>query len=185
MNANGHSLPLTYLALFSLLLARCDGRNNPLLVTDDAAGGRAVVEGLARRGAGAEAPASLRGKRIFALDAGRLLADSGGGAEFVRRFAAVLRDVKRADGRVLLFLENMDGLLAAREELQAQAALDLLAVEVAGGTVRLIGAVSPAAFELKLARSEALRSRLQEIYLDRPEQSARAKDETESESSDE
>jgi len=81
------------------VLARREGRNNPLLVTDDAAGGRAVVEALARRVAGGESPASLRGKRIFALDAGRLLADAGGGAEFVRRFAAVLGDVKSADGR--------------------------------------------------------------------------------------
>src|SRR5947209_7983061 len=167
------------------VLARRDGRNNPLLVTDDAAGGRAVVEGLARRIAGGEVPAHLRGKRIFALDAGRLLADAGGGEEFGQKFAAVLRDVKSADGRVVLFLENIDGLLAARDERQARAALDLLAVEVSRGAVRLIGAVSPAAFELKLAQNEALKSRLQEIYLDRPEQSAQAEDEDKAESSDE
>src|SRR5947209_3120352 len=167
------------------VLARRDGRNNPLLVTDDAAGGRAVVEGLARRIAGGEVPAHLRGKRIFALDAGRLLADAGGGEEFGQKFAAVLRDVKSADGRVVLFLENINGLLAARDERQARAALDLLAVEVSRGAVRLIGAVSPAAFELKLAQNEALKSRLQEIYLDRPEQSAQAEDEDKAESSDE
>ncbi|HEX3560829.1 MAG TPA: S8 family serine peptidase [Pyrinomonadaceae bacterium] len=167
------------------VFARREGRNNPLLVTDDAAGSRAVVEALARRVAGGEVPAQLRGKRILALDAGRMLADAKGGAEFGRRFAAVLRDVKSADGRVVLFVENMDGLLASADERQSQAALDLLAGEVSRGAVRLIGAVSPAAFELKLAQNEALKSRLQEIYLDRPEQSAQADEEDKDESSDE
>ncbi|MDQ3920670.1 MAG: hypothetical protein M3348_19590, partial [Acidobacteriota bacterium] len=162
------------------VLARREGRNNPLLLTDDAAGGRAVVEALARRVAGGEVPAALRAKKIYALDAGRLLADAGGAAEFGKRFAAVLGDVKSADGRVLLFLENMDALLASREERQAQAALDLLASEVACGSVRLIGAVSPAGFELKLARNEPLKTRLQEIYLDKPEQAAREQSEADS-----
>src|SRR5438067_5084606 len=102
------------------VLARREGRNNPLLVTDDSGVGRATVEALARRVAGGDVPSPLRGKRIFALDAGRLLADAGSGAEFARRFAAVLSDVKNAEGRAVLFLENMDGLLAARDERQAQ-----------------------------------------------------------------
>src|SRR5947209_2193866 len=59
------------------VLARREGRNNPLLVTDDSAVGRATVEALARRVAGGDVPAPLRGERIFALDAGRLLADAG------------------------------------------------------------------------------------------------------------
>ncbi|MDT5294163.1 MAG: serine protease AprX [Acidobacteriota bacterium] len=159
-------------------------RNNPLLVTDDAASGRTVVEALARRVVAGDVSATLRGKRIFRLDAGRLLAEAGNGDEFGRRFAAVLQDARGARGSVVLFLENLDGLLSARDAQQAQAALDSLAGEVAHGTVRLIGTVTPAAFELKLARNEALKSQLQELYLDRPEQASGDSDEDETESAD-
>jgi subtilisin family serine protease len=158
-------------------------RNNPLLVTDNVAGSRAVVEGLARRVAGGDVPASLRGKKIFALDAGKLLSEAGG--EFEPRLAGVVRDVKKADGRVILFVEGLDGLLSARETQRGQAALDLLAGEVARGTVRLIGAVSTAGFELKLSQNEALRAQVQEIYLDKTGEAAAGDDEDEAETADE
>jgi subtilisin family serine protease len=163
-------------------LARRGGRNNPLIVTDDIAAGGAVVEALARRIAAGDAPSALRGKKIFRLDAGRLLSESGG-AGFAQKFAAVLRDAGRADGRVVLFLENLDGLLSARDSRQAQAALDALAGEVSRGAVRLVGTVTPAAFELKLAQNEGLKTRLQEIYLDKPEAS-QAGDDDDAESSE-
>jgi len=166
------------------VLARRGGRNNPLLVASDASAGEAVVEGLARRLAAGDAPASLRGKKVFRLDAGRMLSESGG-AEFARRFAAVLEESKASGGRAVLFLENLDGLLSAREAQQAQAALDSLGAEVEGGSVRLIAAVSPAAFELKLARQNALKSRLQEIYLDRPDAAAQDEEESADDDSEE
>ena len=161
------------------VLARRDGRNNPLLVTDDAAAGKPVVEGLARRIAAGNVPASLRGKRIFALDAGRLLAESKAGAEFGQKLEAVLRDVRGSEGRVILFVENLDGLLSAREAQAAESALGMLAGDIARGTVRMIGAVTPAAFELKLAQNDSFKSSLQEIFLDKAEQTADSDDEEE------
>ena len=158
------------------VLSRREGRSNPLLVTDNAANGRAVVETVARRVVAGEAPDSLRGAKIYALDAGRLLAGSKSGAEFGQKFAAVLRDVKRADGRIVLFVENLDGLLSSKEEQAASAALDALAAEIERGTVKMIGAVTPAAFELKMPRTGALKSRVQEIFIDKDE-SAQADDE--------
>src|SRR5215212_3579892 len=129
------------------VLLRRGGRNNPVLVGADAAVGASVVEGLARRIAAGDVHASLRGKRVFRLDAGRMLSEAGGD-EFARRFAVILQEAKASGGRVVLFLENMDGLLSARDAQQAQAALDSLAAEVETGSVRLIATVTPAAFEL-------------------------------------
>src|ERR1700749_2162272 len=120
------------------VLVRRGGRNNPVLVGADAAAGVSVVEGLARRIASGDVHASLRGKKVFRLDAGRML-DEAGGAEFSRRFAAVLQEAKASGGRVVLFLENMDGLFSARDEQQAQAALDSLASEVESGSGRFSG----------------------------------------------
>jgi subtilisin family serine protease len=159
-------------------LARGAGRNNPLVVTEDLAAGGALVESLARRVASGDVPASLRGQRIFRLDAGRLLSETGG-AEFARRFDAVLREAGRPAGRVVLFLENLDGLLSASAEGQARAALDSLARAVERGSVRLVGTITPAAFELRLARDERFEGRFQEVYLDRPE-SAQSGDEEDS-----
>jgi subtilisin family serine protease len=161
------------------VLARRDGRNNPLLVTDNTAAGKSVVEALARRVVAGDVPASLRGKRIFALDAGRLLAESKSGAEFGQKLEAVLQDVSKSEGRVILFVENLDGLLSAREAQAAEGALNMLAGDVARGTVRIIGAVTPAAFELKLAQNESFKSSLQEIYLDKAEQTVDSDDEDE------
>src|SRR5919112_3224860 len=121
------------------VLLRRGGRNNPVLVGADAAAGASVVEGLARRIASGDVHASLRGKKVFRLDAGRMLNDVGG-AEFARRFAAVLQEAKASGGRDVLFLENMDGLLSAREARQAQGALDSLASEVQSGSVGVVGA---------------------------------------------
>jgi serine protease AprX len=159
-------------------LARDGGRNNPLLVTEDLAAGGTLVESLARRVAAGDVPARLRGKRIFRLDAGRLLSESGA-AEFARKFDAVLGEAGRAEGRIVLFLENLDGLLSAREAGQARAALDSLAREVGRGSVRLVGTITPAAFELRLAQDERFKGRFQEVYLDRPE-TAQSDDEEDS-----
>jgi subtilisin family serine protease len=166
------------------VLSRRGGRNNPVLVGADAAAGASVVEGLARRIAAGDVHASLRGKRVFRLDAGRML-DEAGGAEFARRFAAVLQEAKASGGRAILFLENMDGLLSARDAQQAQAALDSLASEVESGSVRLIGTVSPSAFELKLAQQRALKSRVQEVYLDRADEASQDEEEAAEEDSEE
>ncbi len=159
-------------------LARDGGRNNPLLVTEDLAAGGALVESLARRVATGDVPAPLRGKRIFRLDAGRLLSESGG-AEFARKFDALLGEAGRPDGRAVLFLENLDGLLSAREDGQARAALDSLARAVGRGSLRLLGTITPAAFELRLAQDERFKARFQEVYLDRLE-SAQADEEEDS-----
>jgi hypothetical protein len=162
-------------------LARGGGRNNPVLVGEDLSAGGALVEALARRVAAGDVPAALRGKRIFRLDAGRLLSESRG-TDFSQKFNAVLGEAGRSNGRVILFLENLDGLLSARQAEQARAALDALAAEVARGSVHLVGTVTPAAFELKLAQDERFKGRLQEVYLDRPE-AATADDEEESDDS--
>src|SRR3954464_9177599 len=166
------------------VLSRRGGKNNPVLVASDATVGAGVVEGLARRIAAGDVPASLRGKKLFRLDAGRML-DETGGAEFARRFATLLQESKTSGGRVLLFLENLDGLLSARETQQAQAALDSLAIEVESGSVRVIGTVSPSAFELKLTQQRALKSRVQEIFLDRPVEATQEDEETAEEDSQE
>jgi serine protease AprX len=164
------------------VLARRGGKNNAALVAADAAAGASVVESLARRIAAGDVPASLRGKKLFRLDAGRMLSETGG-AEFERRFAAVLRESKASGGRVVLFIENLDGLLSAREARQAQAALDSLASEVESGSVRLIGTVTPAAFELKLSQ-QRLKSRLQEVYLDKADDASQDNEESADEDSE-
>ena len=166
------------------VLSRRAGRNNPVLVAADASAGASVVEGLARRIAAGDVPASLRGKKVFRLDAGRML-DEAGGAEFARRFAALLQEAKASGGRVVLFLDDMDGLLSARDAQQAQAALDSLASEVESGSVRLIGTVTPAAFELKLAQQGALKSRVQEVYLDKADEATQEDEESAEEDSEE
>jgi serine protease AprX len=166
------------------VLSRRGGRNNPVLVGADAAAGASVVEGLARRIAAGDVQASLRGKRVFRLDAGRMLNEVGG-AEFARRFAAVLQEAKASGGRAILFLENMDGLLSARDAEQAKGALDSLASEVESGSVRLIGTVTPSAFELKLAQQSALKSRVQEVYLDKADEASQDEEEAAEEDSEE
>ena len=159
------------------VLSRRGGKNSAALVASDLAASAGVVEGLARRIAAGDVPPSLRGKKLFRLDAGRML-DEAGGAEFSKRFAALLQESKSSGGRVVLFLENLDGLLSARETQQAQSALDSLSVELESGSVRVIGTVTPSAFELKLAQQSALKSRLQEILLDKADAAAQEDEES-------
>jgi serine protease AprX len=164
------------------VLARAS-RNNPLLVTDNAAGGRAVVESLARRVASGDVPASLRDKSIYAFDAGRLVSEASNASEFSQNFTAMLREAERM-GHAILFVENLDALLSARDEQQARAALDLLVGEVARGGVRVIATVSTTAFELKAARDGKLNAQLQEIFLDKAGQASNSDDEDKGDSPD-
>jgi serine protease AprX len=166
------------------VLARAS-RNNPLLVTDNAAGARSVVEGLARRVASGDVPESLRDKSIYAFDAARLVSEAADGAEFQQNFTAMLREAGKTGGHAILFVENLDALLSARDERQARAALDLLAGELSGGSVRVIATVSTTAFELKLAHDGSLNSQLQEIFLDKTAEASNSEDKDAGDSSDE
>jgi ATP-dependent Clp protease ATP-binding subunit ClpB len=144
-------------------------KNNPVLVGEPGVGKTAVVEGLAQRIATKDVPDSLREKRLVALDLGSLLAGAKFRGEFEERIKAVLKEVERSDGQVILFIDELHTLVhAGATEGGALDASNLLKPALARGTLHCIGATTTQEYRRYIEKDAALERRFQPVTVSEP-----------------
>lgn len=144
-------------------------KNNPVLVGEPGVGKTAVVEGLAQRIATKDVPDSLRERRIVALDLGSLLAGAKFRGEFEERIKAVLKEVERSDGQVILFIDELHTLVhAGATEGGALDASNLLKPALARGTLHCIGATTTQEYRRYIEKDAALERRFQPVTVAEP-----------------
>jgi len=144
-------------------------KNNPVLIGDPGVGKTAVVEGLALRIAVRDVPEGLREKRIVALDLGSLLAGAKFRGEFEERIKAVLQEVERSEGQVILFIDELHTLVhAGATEGGALDASNLLKPALARGTLHCIGATTTAEYRKYIEKDAALERRFQPVTISEP-----------------
>ncbi len=144
-------------------------KNNPVLIGDPGVGKTAVVEGLALRIAARDIPDSLREKRLIALDLGSLLAGAKYRGEFEERLKAVLKEVERSEGQVIVFIDELHTLVhAGATEGGALDASNLLKPALARGTLHCIGATTTQEYRRYIEKDAALERRFQPVMVTEP-----------------
>ena len=144
-------------------------KNNPVLVGDPGVGKTAIVEGLALRVATHDVPESLKDKRVVQLDIGALLAGAKFRGEFEERIKAVLTEVERSEGRVILFIDELHTLVhAGSTEGGAMDASNLLKPALARGSLHCVGATTIQEYRKYIEKDAALERRFQQIYVAEP-----------------
>ena len=143
-------------------------KNNPVLIGEAGVGKTAIVEGLAQRIVSLKVPESLRGKEIIALDLGALVAGTRYRGEFEERIKAFLREINRAKGNYLLFIDELHTLVGAGAAEGAIDASNLLKPALARGELKAIGATTLKEYQKYIERDQALERRFQPIYVEEP-----------------
>ncbi|HEY6606337.1 MAG TPA: ATP-dependent chaperone ClpB [Gaiellaceae bacterium] len=143
-------------------------KNNPVLIGDPGVGKTAIAEGLAQRITAGDVPEGLKGKRVWALDIGALIAGSKYRGEFEERLKAVLNEIKSADGQVILFIDELHTIVGAGAAEGAVSAGNLLKPMLARGELRCIGATTLDEYRKHIEKDAALERRFQPIFVGEP-----------------
>src|SRR5262249_42678211 len=143
-------------------------KNNPVLIGEPGVGKTAVVEGLAQRLAAGDVPEGLKDRHVLALDLTALLAGAKFRGEFEERLKAVLAEVKAANGRIILFIDELHSLVGAGRTDGAIDASNMLKPALARGELRCAGATTPDEYRRYIEKDAALARRFQPVTIDEP-----------------
>jgi ATP-dependent Clp protease ATP-binding subunit ClpB len=143
-------------------------KNNPVLIGDPGVGKTAIVEGLAQRIVAGDVPEGLKGKRVWALDVGALLAGAKYRGEFEERLKAVLAEIENAAGEIVLFIDELHTIVGAGAAEGAVDAANLLKPMLARGELRAVGATTLDEYRKHIEKDAALERRFQPVFVGQP-----------------
>ena len=144
-------------------------KNNPILIGEPGTGKTAIVEGLAHRILRGDVPENLKGKQIYSLDMGALIAGAKYQGEFEERLKGVISEVTESQGEIILFIDEIHTLVGAGQTLGAMDAANILKPALARGELRSIGATTLDEYQKYFEKDKALERRFQTVQVDEPD----------------